>query len=144
MKSGGQIGDLTESCPSNARFTQSRVVIVMFIVVVYVVVVADVFVDVVDVFVVVVGMFFCCWCHFTLLPPRSFEKKDQLKNLSEILHKTLATNFTGTWIAKKLVKDLREAFTNSYAQRSTIAIVNFSVYLDNSLLLFVDARSSHV
>ena len=45
MKSGGRIGDLTESCPSNARFTQSRVVIVMFIVVVYVVVVAVVFVD---------------------------------------------------------------------------------------------------
>jgi hypothetical protein len=40
-------------------------------------------------------------------------------------------------MVKKLVKDLREAFTNSYAQRSTIAIVDFAVYLHNSLLLFV-------
>jgi len=77
MKSGGQIGDLTESCPSNARFTQSRVVIVMFVVVVVVFAVAVAVVVVVIAF-VVVGMFFCCWCHFTLLPPRSFEKKDQL------------------------------------------------------------------
>ena len=76
MKTGGQIGDLTESCPSNARFTRRRVVVVMFVVVV--VVVFAVAVVVVVIAVVVVGMFFCCWCHFTLLPPRSFEKKDQL------------------------------------------------------------------
>jgi len=117
-------------------------VVVVFVVVVVVAVVVAVAVVVVAV--VLACCCCCCCCHFFLLPPRSFEKKDQLKNLSEILHKTLATNFTGTWIAKKLVKDWRKAFTNSYAQRSTIAIVNFSVYLDNSLLLFVDARSSHV
>ena len=112
----------------------------IFVVVVFVVVVVVVAV-VVAVAVVAVVLACCCCCccscHFFLLPPRSFEKKDQLKNLSEILHKTLATNFTGTWIAKKLVKYLREAFTNSYAQRSIIAILDFVIYLDNSLLLFV-------
>ena len=108
----------------------------VFVVVVFVVVVV-VAVAVVVVAVVLACCCCCCCCHFFLLPFRSFEKKDQLKNLSEILHKTLATNFTGTWIVKKLVKDLREAFTNSYAQRSTIAIVYFAIYLDTSLLLFV-------
>ena len=48
----------------------------VFVFVVVVLVVVAVAVAVVAV--VVVGMFFCCWCHFTLLPPRSFEKKDQL------------------------------------------------------------------
>ena len=108
----------------------------VFVVVVFVVVVV-VAVAVVFVAVVLACCCCCCCCHFFLLPPRSFEKKDQLKKLSEILHKTLATNITGTWIAKKLVKDWRKAFTNSYAQRSTIAILDFVIYLDNSLLLFV-------
>ena len=40
-------------------------------------------------------------------------------------------------MSKKLVKDLRKAFTNSYAQTSTIVIVDFTIYLDNRLLLFV-------
>ena len=90
------------------------VFVVVVVVVVVVAVVVAVAVTVVVVAVVLACCCCCCCCHFFLLPPRSFEKKDQLKNLSEILHKTLATNFTGMWIAKKLVKDLTKAFTNSY------------------------------
>ena len=80
MKTGGQIGDLTESCPSNARFTRRRVVVVMFVVVVVVVFAVAVVVVVVAVAVVVVGVLLSLllWLSFPLLPPILSEKKDQL------------------------------------------------------------------